>query len=157
MRPDNKELARRFHDEVFNRGNLAYIDEAMSKDVVFHMQLPGGGEGRNAVWAAAEMLRDAFPDIQFEVVEQISEGDLVSEIVRITGTHLGDFDGLAPSGRRISVLALGVSRFRDGKYVEDWGLWDTATLQAQLSSIESPNGDDGIRLQEGVAARQREW
>ena len=64
-----------------------------------------------------------FPDLRFIVDEQISEGDRVVSRWTLTGTH---------RGRRVRVWGIVISRFEDGKIVEDWAASDTLTLARQL-------------------------
>jgi predicted ester cyclase len=64
-----------------------------------------------------------FPDLRFVVDEQVSEGDRVVSRWTLTGTH---------RGRRVQVWGIVISRFQDGKIVEDWAASDTLTLARQL-------------------------
>jgi predicted ester cyclase len=64
-----------------------------------------------------------FPDLRFVVDEQVSEGDRVVSRWTLTGTH---------RGRRVRVWGIVISRFQDGKIVEDWAASDTLTLARQL-------------------------
>ena len=80
---ENKDLARRFMDEVWNKGNLDFIDEVTDPNFVSHdpaspEDVGGGVEG---VRRFVEMYRNAFPDIQMSVEDVIAEGDKVSHAV----------------------------------------------------------------------------
>ena len=65
--------------------------------------------------------REAFPDMRVTVEDMIAEGDRVAARVSMRGTHLGEFMGVAPTGKRVEVRALDMFRIADGKIVEHWG------------------------------------
>jgi predicted ester cyclase len=65
----------------------------------------------------------------------VSEGEIVTVRLRITGTHEGDFMGLAPTGRQVDAQSMDLVRIRDGKAVAHWGLTDTRTMMEQLGAI----------------------
>ena len=138
MATDLKALNRRFYEEIIQEGNLDLIDDLVSDDIVEHVPLPGQGTGREGTKQAIRMFREAFPDIRADIQVEIAEGDLVAVVARFTGTHQGEFIGIPPTGKKVAVLALDVSRIRDGKFVEHWGLFDTAALMEQLGA--APQG-----------------
>ena len=129
---DLKSLNRRFYDEVLNKGNLDVVDELVDEDMVEHVPLPGQAPGREGLKEAIKMLRVAFPDLHFEIHAELEEGELVAAVSTMTGTHQGEFMGMPPSGNTFSTLSLDVSRIRNGKLVEHWGLIDNADVTEQL-------------------------
>ena len=79
---------------------------------------------------------DAFPDIKHEIVSYVEDGDAASWEVRVTGTHTGTMvtrNGPLPAtGRRITIEAVDVARFRDGKAVS-WHIYhDQLAVLQQL-------------------------
>jgi predicted ester cyclase len=70
------------------------------------------------------------------------EGDLAAVRLTMSGTHEGEFMGLAPTGRRMEIGAMDLIRVRDGQAVEHWGVTDTMTMMQQLGAIpeEAPSG-----------------
>lgn len=129
---DLKVLAMRFFDEVVNNGNLDIIDELVDEDFVDHEGLPGmpaGREGQRAMWT---MSREAFPNMRFAVEDMLQEGDKVVARLTITGTHKGEFLGLPASNKDISVQAIDIFQYRDGKLVAHWGVTDFAGMMAQM-------------------------
>jgi len=79
----------------------------------------------------------AFPELQLKVERVIAEGDTVAAPLRFTGTHQGEFAGIAPTGRRATVAMTEMTRFRNGKCAEHWGVADLAGLMAQLGAMPS--------------------
>jgi predicted ester cyclase len=70
-------------------------------------------------------FRAAFPDWHEEVVELVSEGHTVAGRFRCSGTHLGEFLGEAPTGRRMEVEEVFFRRVEYGRFVDFWGLEDS--------------------------------
>jgi predicted SnoaL-like aldol condensation-catalyzing enzyme len=86
----NKDLVRRFYEELWNRGNLAAAEELVAQDYVRHDLRPGAAPPGPAVQQAiAQRFRTAFPDIRLEVEAVVAEGDLVVARWPISGTHSG--------------------------------------------------------------------
>ncbi len=132
MADDLKALNRRFYDEVFGKHNLDAIDELISEDIVEHIPLPGQGPGPEGVKQAIGQLFEAFPDLAFEILEEMEEGDLSTVVTRMTGTNEGEFMGMPATGRRVSVLGADVARVRDGRFSEHWGFFDQGAMMEQL-------------------------
>ena len=80
MTDDVKALNHRFFEEVIHRQNLAVIDELVAEDCVDHVPLPGQGAGREGVRQAIQMLITAFPDVRFEILVEMAEGDLTTTV-----------------------------------------------------------------------------
>jgi predicted ester cyclase len=82
-------------------------------------------------------LRAAFPDLQLTVEDIIAEGDRVAVNLTARGTHRGTFQGIAPTGKTVTVSAFEVVRIENGKLVEHWGGPDTLNLLQQLGAVIS--------------------
>ena len=131
----NKAIVRRFYDEVWVGGNLDAADEVFAADYVRHdlraTQAEPGPEGQKRI---AADFRAAFPDLSFAVDFLLAEGDLVAGRWTATGTHLGSWAGVAPTGRTMRLSAINVFRFADGKVVELWNHRDDLGLMEQLGA-----------------------
>jgi len=89
-------------------------------------------------------LRTAIPD-RVDVIEQvIAEGDRVGLLFRVTGTHTGNFFGIAPTGRKIDVYEVALLRIENGQMVEGWFMMDETALLKQLGAKLPPRRDGGI-------------
>ena len=84
------------------------------------------------------MFREAFPDLKFELVDMVSEGDRAACHIRITGTHKGDFMGMAPTGKKIDVGGVDFVRIRDGRTAEHWGYSADLVMMEQLGAATIP-------------------
>lgn len=112
-------IARRILDEAFNKGNLDFVDEALSPDrVSFHVS--GELEAPGGLKLIISLLRHIFPDIQVAIEDAIYEGDRAIMRWRATGTHTGELLGVAPTGRRATWTGISINRFVDGKIAEIW-------------------------------------
>ncbi|MDP9377300.1 MAG: ester cyclase [Actinomycetota bacterium] len=129
-----KAATKRFGEEVFNQGKLATADELLAADVVDHDAAPGQPAGAEGIKHFATMMRNAFPDLQTEIDEIIEEGDIVAFRYTVRGTHEGEFNGIAPTGRKIQVRAMEFLRFSDGKMVDRCGITDQLGLLGQLGA-----------------------
>jgi predicted ester cyclase len=78
---------RRFVDEVWNQGHLAVVAELVSSDIVHHVSGPQPGPGVEGVRQFVAEIRQAFPDLQGIIEDQIAEGDKAMDRVRCTDTH----------------------------------------------------------------------
>jgi steroid delta-isomerase-like uncharacterized protein len=133
------ELIRRFYDEAIGQGNLDVIDELTAADFVDHEEgLPGQPSGLEGVKFFVTTMREAFPDLKATVGETLEEGNLASARVTLTGTHKGDFMGVAASDTAIEVDSIDIIRVEDGKCAEHWGVSDTMTLMMQIGAIPEP-------------------
>ena len=118
---DNKALVRRFVDEVQSGGNIDLIDEICSSEFVNHSIPPGIPPDCEGIKILTTMFRGAFPDSYFTVEDMIAEGDKVATRKTFHGTHEGEFMGIPPSGRSVSMGLIDVVRIDDGRVMEHCG------------------------------------
>jgi steroid delta-isomerase-like uncharacterized protein len=129
---ENKALALRAWEVIFNQRDLDALSEFYAVDAVWHQpdqNLQGLEEVKQ--WLARPF--EAFPDLNVSVEDVIAEGDKV--VVRYTsrGTHQGETAGLGPpTGRRMELEGLAMQRFEGNKIVEFWDRFDTLSLLEQL-------------------------
>lgn len=129
----NKEVVRRFNNEVIENGNVEIFEELMDEHFINH-SAPQGADNRKQgmINTFNSVLRPAMPDIQVTILQQIAEDDLVTTRKNISGTHTGDFMGIPPSHSRISIDVIDIVRLKNGKYAEHWGINNLAVVLAQL-------------------------
>ena len=135
MSEENKAVVRRAF-EVFNSGNLAGLSEIYADNVIYHGATGMEIEGLEGVKAFIGTFLGAFPDMRINIEGMLSEGDLVAAHVTGGGTHTGDLEGLAPTGKKISgVRGLTICRVNGGKVVEEWEVFDQLGIMQQLGVI----------------------
>ncbi|HEV7126024.1 MAG TPA: ester cyclase [Ktedonobacterales bacterium] len=134
----NLALVRRYLDEAWNRGNLAVIDELMAPNYVRILPLPAPPLDREGQKRRIAGFRTAFPDLHLDVEQLLAQGDLVAFRILIRGTHTGPFQGLAPTGRSITLTATDILRIAGGQVVEHWGNLDELGLLRQLGILPTP-------------------
>ena len=138
MSDQNKAAARRFF-EIWESGDLDALDDVAAPDVVDHDPYnPHGREGLEGTKQTISMYREAFPDVRFEIEDQIAEGEMVVTRWKATGTHEGDLMGTPPTGKKSTITGIGIDRFENGKIVEAWGNWDTLGMFQQLGMTGEP-------------------
>jgi predicted ester cyclase len=120
--------------ERLSDGDLRVVDERLTDDFVDHELVPGLTPDKAGAKALFAMVHAAFADAQLEIQYLIAEGDKVFALVRLTGTHEGDFMGIAPTGRPISVDLCDFFRVENGMVLEHWGVMDSAGLMHQLTA-----------------------
>ena len=119
------ELLDRLFNDGMNEGDTSVIDEVLADDYTNHSF---GAEGKDAMKGVIASFRSAFPDMQIEVAERVVDGDRVAQRGHFTGTHEGDFQGMAPSGRKVTVQWMDWWEIRDGKLADNWVVMDFSPL-----------------------------
>jgi predicted ester cyclase len=132
---ENKALVHRFVDEVQSQGNTDLIDEICSPEFVNHSTPPGLPPDREGIKIVTAMFRGAFPDSYFTVEDMIGEGDKVATRKTFHGTHEGEFMGIPPTGRRVSIGLIDIVRISGGRVVEHWSEGDNLGMMQQLGGI----------------------
>lgn len=129
-----KALVRRLV-EALNTRNWAVLDKVMAPDYVDHYALPGQKPGREGYREAFMSTPKAFPDFQFTIEDIIAEGDKVVVHLTFSGTHKGEFAGIAPTNKRVTYAHIRILRIVRGKFVEDWGFSDRLSALQQLGAV----------------------
>ncbi|MBK1895382.1 ester cyclase [Chryseobacterium paridis] len=131
----NKAVVKRFNQEVIENGNVEIFEELMDDHFINH-SAPQGANNRKEgmIHTFNDILRPAMPDIQVTILQQVAEDDLVTTRKNISGTHTGNFMGIPPSGRRVSIDVIDIVRIKNGKYAEHWGINNLSVVLAQLKN-----------------------
>jgi steroid delta-isomerase-like uncharacterized protein len=134
MSQQNKALARRIFDEMESKGNLSIADETFASDFVNHTPF-GENHGPQGAKQFVKMLRSAFPDLHATVEDQVAEGDKVATRFTARGTHKGELNGIPASANTMEISGIVISRFANGKIIEQWGNPDVFGLMRQIGAI----------------------
>ncbi len=118
--------------ELINAGAADRVGEVFADDAHDHDPAPGQGFGASGFREFWTALGTAFPDAQIAAETLVADDEHVAIAYTLTGTHQGDFLGVAPTGRRIEARGVQIGRFVDGTIVERWGSSDELGILTQL-------------------------
>lgn len=135
---DNETLVSRYFNEVLNWGKLEVIDEIAAPNFAFRIPtLPEPVRNPEGLKQFVTGLRNGFPDIHFTVGREIADGDKVAARWTITGTHLGLFLGIPPTGKRVQDQGVDIFHIVGNKILEIWVNENDLGLMQQLGVIPS--------------------
>jgi steroid delta-isomerase-like uncharacterized protein len=137
LQEQNKSLVRHFN-EAFNASDLDKAVDVFAANAVIHNSGAADALNVEGFKQFGGVFRTAFPDGELTVEEMIVEGDKVVSRVTYRGTHTGDLMGIPPTGRPVTVSAMIIDQFADGKIVESWRLFDQMSMMQQLGLIPTP-------------------
>jgi predicted ester cyclase len=138
---DIREIARRLIVEDLNTGDPSAAAQIIHHNFHDHTNPPDlqrGLDGHNGI---VKLFHDAFPDIRWDIDEMLADGDKVVLRLTMHGTQDGDFFGIPPTNREVTVSGTHIVRIEDGKVVEHWGNNDDLGLMRQLGVWQEPSGD----------------
>lgn len=132
-----EDLIRELFDIAWNTGDISGLDPALAADsVLFHYRGTSSYTTLGELGGLIAYWHSAFPDLRMELLELISDGNVVAARVRYSGTHQGEWFGIPPTGQTISVDEMMFFRFDDGRLVEAWEIDDQLSMRMQLGVIE---------------------
>jgi steroid delta-isomerase-like uncharacterized protein len=131
----NKDLVRRFYEEVFTKGNIAKADEFIAADFVDNSPMPGQAPGAEGAKQTLAMYLSAFSNMQATIHDMIAEGDKVVTRYTAGATHTGELMGIPATGKQITMTGIEIFRVAGGKLVERWESFDQLGMMQQLGVI----------------------
>jgi steroid delta-isomerase-like uncharacterized protein len=136
---DNNEAVIRRWIEAYNERDLEAEADALAPGFVAHVPAaPGPLEGLEAWRQFSGPFAEAFPDLRLTVEDVVSEGEKVAARVAFRGTHRGEFQGIAPTGKELAFSSMEFNRVVGGKVEEHWVELDLLGLMQQLGAVPSP-------------------
>ena len=140
---ENRELARRFMEEVFNNKNLDYAEEWMDDGFIEHSpQAPDIPPDKKGTLESFRMMFAASPDMKAEVLDLIASGNKVAIRGRFSGTDQGGFmPGTPATGKPFSMEGIDVVTLTDdGRLSEHYGVVDVMGAMGQLGLLPPSPG-----------------
>jgi predicted ester cyclase len=135
MAEDNTATARRVLEEVFGEGNVDLLDELCTEDFTSHDPMAGDTD-REGLKQVVSGYREAFPDLEFEILDIFAAGDKVVTRWRGNGTFENEIMGQQPTGQKGDPIeGIGIDRFEGDKIAEAWGQWDTLRFMRNIGAI----------------------
>jgi len=135
---ENKAVMRRLVEEFINKGNTAVAEALVAEDHVALDPSPGQEQGREALIANIATMRTAFPDLEWTIEDMIAEGDRVAVYFIWRGTHQGEFLGIPPTGKGVTVAGMGFDYCAAGQCKASRFMMDTMSLMQQLGVVPPP-------------------
>lgn len=127
----NKAVARRVFDEVFNQGKFQVADEIYAKDFVNHGERSDWNLVRDQ--AAARIGKQACPDLTITIGQMVAEGDRVSVLWIARGTNTARVGWMPATGAKIELRGITIWRIVDGKIREEWTSADQLQIVRELT------------------------
>ncbi|MDX2244215.1 MAG: ester cyclase [Leptolyngbyaceae cyanobacterium bins.302] len=117
----NKDVAKRYFNEILNSGNLDAIPEIIAPEFVLHFPLfPRPIRGQDALKHFVTTLRTAFPDIHYDVDREAGDQDKAAIRWKLSGTHQGEYLGIPPRNTPVTLQGVSIFRLNDGQILEAW-------------------------------------
>lgn len=128
----NKEIVKGFFQKAYEEQDYDFVMEYFSEDYLDHS--PAGAKSNKG---AVEILKGAaktFENMRVEVLDLFEEEGMVAVRLLFRGKHVGEFAGIAPTGKEIVFEALEHFKLIDGKVTESWGYWPDMEIINKLKA-----------------------
>lgn len=133
MSERNKEIVRRFNQDVIVAGDRAAFEALVAPGFINHSAPQAAPNDRESLWNTFQnLLRPAFSLLQVQIEDQVAERDRVTTRKTITGIHTGSLMGVAPTGLPVTIQVIDIVQIAGGQYVAHWGMNSLAAVVAQL-------------------------
>ena len=135
---ENKQLIRRYYQEVVMEGRVDVLDAITRDDYVEHNPFPGHGQGLDG---QRQRVNTLFTALKQKITPEllIAEGDRVAVLWTTHGTHVGAFIGLPPTGKSYTIQGIDIFQFRDGRMAEHWDVVDMYGFLSQIGALPAPS------------------
>jgi steroid delta-isomerase-like uncharacterized protein len=141
MNMNPSEIVDCFFEEVWNQRKLTLLDTLVAADCLTHQVRSADGPMPSAPRGPASLREhiaswlSAFADIHVAVDERLAQGTRVVSWITMQGTHTGPWQGVPPTGRKITIRAAAMHRVESGRIVEDWVVVESLGLYQQLALV----------------------
>jgi steroid delta-isomerase-like uncharacterized protein len=134
MTEQERDLGRRWFDEVWNKGRREAIAELLAPDGVIH-EGSTSSAGPEGFYPFFDRIAASFSELHVNVHDTLIDGDKICVRWTSTGKHTGGGLGMAPSGVTIHITGISILRVAGGKLIEGWQNWDMLGLMEQISGV----------------------
>ena len=132
---ENKALERRLYEEIYIKKNIAKAEQFFATNWICHPSPPGASPGLEGMKQQHVINSKAIPDMQVKLEDMVAEGDKIACRWTATGTHKGEFMGVPPTNKKITLTGIHIDRIAGGKVVETWNYTDMLGVMQQLGVI----------------------
>lgn len=132
MTQANKERVRLMIEELWGKRRTELIPTLFAPHAIDHMPIPGQEPSFAGLVEVVNVFDRAMPDFRMTLHLLVAEDDLVVDHWSFEGTHTGELFGIEPTGARVVMKGMDITRHRDDRIVEMWHVEDYVTMLAQL-------------------------
>ena len=130
---DSKTIVRRLYEDVWNKRKLEAVSDLFSPSHALRDNNSSGSSvGPEAYKIQVAMYLAAFPDLRFVVEDTVAEKDKLVTSWTISGTHKGEFLGVRPTNKKITIEGITIHYLANGKIIDSNVSWDALGLMRQL-------------------------
>jgi steroid delta-isomerase-like uncharacterized protein len=136
MPVENQVTIRRLYEEVWNKRNLAVVDEILSPShALSEPNAPDSQVGPQAYKATVNRFFAGMPDLRFTIQDLISEKNKVVVVWVMSGTHRGEFYGAPATNKKVSVEGITIHQVENGKLLDSYASWDRLGTMQQMGAL----------------------
>jgi steroid delta-isomerase-like uncharacterized protein len=136
MSSDNKAIILRLYEDVWNKRKLEVVSEIISPSHALQApNISGSSVGPEAYKSQVALFLAGYPDLHFTIEDTVVEKDKVVACWTLSGTHKGDFMGVAATNKRISVDGMTIHHVAGGKIMDSYSNWDALGMMQQLGVV----------------------
>src|SRR5215216_5148822 len=136
----NEALVRRYFEEAWVKGNLAAVEDFMVPNYIEHQVPDVHLASRDSLKQLLATYYKAFPDMKSVLNDIFGKGDRVAFRWSVSGTHLGDWFGVSPTGDHVATTGITIFRIDGGKVVEGWTSIDLTPSEEELQRLIEGSG-----------------
>jgi len=133
-----KKIARRFIEEIVNTGKTETISEFIDPNYKDHNDKENEITGIEGAIAHIAAVRSTYPDLVVSIEQQICEGNIVVSHIIGRATHSGNWLGMKPTNKPITIHGVNIDKFKGNRIIEHWGMANS--LEALLEIGAFPIG-----------------
>ena len=136
MSADNKSIVRLLYDEVWNKRRLELVDEIISPSHALHdPNLTGSAVGPEAYKRLVSRWVAGISDLRFTLEDMVGENEKLAVAWTISGTHKGEFMGVPPTNKKVTVDGITIHHFVNAKIMDSYVSWDAWGMMQQLGVV----------------------
>jgi len=133
MATDSKLIVRRLYGDVWNKRKLEVVSDLFSPSHALHDNNSiGSAVGPEAYKIQVALYLTAFPDLRFTIEDTVCEKEKLVTSWTIAGTHKGEFMGVRPTNKKITIEGISIHYLANGKIIDSSVSWDALGLMRQL-------------------------
>lgn len=122
------DLITRYFQEVWNEGHVDALDELLTPDYLNHSpSTPNPPRGPAGLKPIVRAMREAIPDLHYEILDTVVAPDKAAVYLRVTGTQ---------AGKAIDVRQMQIEWIKDGRIWQHWRITDELAMMRQVGAID---------------------